>query len=147
MLLAIDIGNSNIKFGLYDGAVWIDTWRVQTVPDRTADEYGVLLRSFMRERDCVPRDIDRAVVSSVVPQLTERFTGMVSGLTGHVPLLVRPPQTALGLELAIDHPDTIGADLVAAAVAAYDRFQGNCIAVGLGTATTFVAVEAPGVLR
>jgi type III pantothenate kinase len=146
MLLAIDIGNTNIVFGVHNGTVWAHQWRVQTVRDRMPDEYAVLFRSFLREAGLDLDALDRTVLSSVVPQLTQGIADMVAQRTRRTPLIVRPLHINLGIEIQTEHPDRIGSDLVANAVAAYDRFRSNCIVVDFGTATTFTAVAEPGAL-
>ncbi len=146
MLLAIDIGNTNIVFGVHDGTAWSRHWRVQTVRERMPDEYAVMFRSFLREAGLDLDSFDQAVLSSVVPQLTQDIADMVAQRMGREPLIVRPSQTVTGIEIRTENPERVGSDLVADAVAAYDVFQSDCIVVDFGTATTFTAVARPGVL-
>lgn len=141
MLLAIDIGNSNIKFGVYDGEGWAQFWPVETVRNRMPDEYAVLLRSFFAEAGITPPDIDRAIMSSVVPQLTTGMLDMLERQLGERPLLLSN-RLDTGLEIVTDQPDSVGTDLLANAIAGYDHFQRNCIVVNFGTATTLTAVAA-----
>ncbi len=145
MLLAIDIGNTNIVFGVHDGQQWIHHWRVQTVRNRMPDEYAVLFQGFLQEAGLKLNGFERVVLSSVVPQLTQGITGMVAQRTGRDPLVIRPTSTRLGLEIRTDQPDKVGTDLLANAVAAYERCQCDCIVVDFGTATTFTVVARPGV--
>lgn len=145
MLLAIDIGNTNIVFGVHDGERWVHHWRVQTVRERMPDEYAVLFQGFLQGAGLHFGMFDRAVLSSVVPQLTQGIAGMVAAQIHRQPLIVRPPGTRTGLEIRTEHPERVGSDLVADAVAAYDYFQTDCIVVDFGTATTFTAVARPGV--
>jgi type III pantothenate kinase len=147
MLLAIDIGNTNIVFGVHAGAAWQHHWRVQTVRERMPDEYAVLFQSFLQQAGLDFDAFDQAIVSSVVPQLTRGVAEMVADHIGRAPLVLRPPHTFTGLVIDIEQPDKIGADLVANAVAAFALFGTDCIAVDFGTATTFTAVAAPGILR
>ncbi len=146
MLLAIDIGNTNIVFGVHDGQTWTHHWRVQTVRDRMPDEYAVLFQGFLGEAGLKLDAFDRAVLSSVVPPLTQGIAAMVAQRTHHPPLIVRPPGINLGIEIRTEHPEAIGSDLVADAVAAYELFKSNCIVVDFGTATTFTAIAQPGAL-
>jgi type III pantothenate kinase len=146
MLLAIDIGNTNIVFGVHDGARWTHHWRMQTVRGRTADEHAVIFQGFLREAGLDLGMLEQTVLSSVVPSLTQDIAQMVARRTAHEPLIVRPPATVTGLEIRTEHPDRIGSDLVADAVAAYDYFRSDCIVVDFGTATTFTAVAEPGAL-
>lgn len=144
MLLAIDIGNTNIVFGVHDGVQWTHHWRVQTVHERMPDEYAVLFRGFLREAGLDLDGFERIILGSVVPKLTQGIAQMVAQRANRAPLILRPAEMVLGITIKTEHPDKIGSDLVADAVAAYDRFQGNCIVVDFGTATTFTAVAAPG---
>ncbi len=143
MLLAIDVGNTNIAFGTYDGRHWTHHWRVRTVPDKMPDEYAVLFRALMREAGLELSQVDRAVLSSVVPPLTGTLATMLEREMGRKPLIVGPG-VRTGLRIRTDNPAEVGADLVANAVAAYARLRDNCIAVDFGTALTFTAVAAPG---
>ncbi|GAB4575634.1 MAG: type III pantothenate kinase [Anaerolineae bacterium] len=147
MLLAIDIGNTNIVFGVHDGQIWRHQWRVQTVHERMPDEYAVMFQSFLQQAGLDFTAFDQAVLSSVVPQLTLSIAAMVETQIGHPLLVLRPPHTPTGIEIDTEHPEKIGTDLVANAVAAYDYFKDNCIVVDFGTATTFTVVEQPGILR
>jgi type III pantothenate kinase len=143
MLLAIDIGNTNIAFGIHQQNRWRTHWRIRTVPDKMPDEYAVLFRDLLRDEDLVLRDIDRVVLSSVVPPLTGTFTQMLAQQTDQEPIVVGPG-VRTGLRIRTDNPGEVGADLVANGVAAYARFQSNCIVVDFGTALTFTAVAEPG---
>ncbi|MGH8913914.1 MAG: type III pantothenate kinase, partial [Acidimicrobiia bacterium] len=133
MLLALDIGNSNIKLGIHDGAGWAHFWAVETVRQRMPDEYAVLLRSFLAEAGLTAAGIDRAIMSSVVPQLTVGMLDMLERQIGRRPLLLGPGVDT-GLVITTDQPETVGTDLIANAVAGYERFKDNCIVVNFGTA-------------
>jgi type III pantothenate kinase len=145
MLLAMDVGNTNVMFGVHDGVTWRHHWRVRTVRDKMADEYGVLVRSLLREADLAMDDFDRIVIASVVPPLTGRIEEMLAEQTAVVPLVISHT-VETGLRFAVDNPAELGADLIANAVAAYGRFKGACIVVDFGTATTFTAVSEEAVL-
>lgn len=146
MLLAIDIGNTNIVFGVHDGTQWTHHWRVQTVRERMPDEHAVMFHSFLTQAGLELRGIQQTILSSVVPQLTRGLAEMVAEHTGRAPVIVSAALDT-GIEVRTDQPERVGSDLIANAVAAYDRFRTNCIVVDFGTATTFTAVEAPGILR
>ncbi|HOU11493.1 MAG TPA: type III pantothenate kinase [Anaerolineae bacterium] len=141
MLLAVNVGNTNIVFGIHDGERWLRHWRVRTVRDKMPDEYGVLFRDFLREAGVALGALDQVAISSVVPPITDRMEEMLVAQTGVAPLVI---STAVktGLTFAIDNPAELGADLVADGVAAYDRVRDACIVVDFGTATTFSAVAA-----
>jgi len=144
MLLAVDIGNTHIALGVHSGEAWQARWRVRTVPEKTGDEYGLLLRGLLAEAGLAQESLHQAVVASVVPSLTPVFRELGRKLAGRA--LVVGPGVKTGLDIRADHPSEVGADLVADAVAAYARFKGNCIVVDFGTATTFTCVVAPGAL-
>lgn len=144
-VLAIDVGNSNVKFGVHDGSDWIHYWAVETVRDRTPDEYAVLLRSFFRDAGRTLRDLDRVILSSVVPQLTDGLRGMLEAQTGCLTAVVGT-DLDLGVRVVTETPGAVGADLLANAVAGYTRFADACVVVSLGTATTLAAVSADGEL-
>ncbi len=145
MLLAVDIGNIRIGLGVHDGRGWRARFRIRTVLEKTADEYFVLLESLLRRESLSPGKIQRAVISSVVPPLTQVFQELCGGLIG-AEFLAVGPGVRTGLNIRVDNPAEVGADLVADAVAAYERFRGSCIVVDFGTATALVAVKAPGIL-
>jgi type III pantothenate kinase len=143
MLLAIDVGNTNIAFGIYQGNRWTNHWRIRTVRDKMPDEYAVLFRSLLHENDLRMSDISHVVLGSVVPPLTSTLSEMLRRQTRNN-LLVVGPGVRTGLRIRTDNPAEVGADLVANAVAAHDRFQNNCIVVDFGTALTFTAVNESG---
>ncbi len=141
MLLAVDVGNSNIVFGVHDGTRWLHHWRARTVRDKMPDEYAVLFRDFLRDAGITMNSFEQVVLSSVVPPLTGIMQEMLSTQTDLTPLIVSPLVNT-GLKFAIGNPAELGADLIADAVAAYDRCHTACIVVDFGTATTFTAVSA-----
>ncbi len=142
-LLAIDIGNTNIVFGIHNGSRWTHTWRVQTVRERMPDEYAVMFRHFLSEAGLELRQFGQTVISSVVPQLTAGLCEMVAQQSGFRPVVINA-RINTGITIKTDDPDRVGSDLIADAVAAYARFRSNCIVVDFGTATTFTAVAEPG---
>lgn len=144
MLLVADIGNTNVVFGIHDGETWRHHWRVRTVRDKMPDEYGMLFRSFLGETDLAMTSFSEVVLSSVVPPLTGRMQEMLRAQTGQRPLLVSH-EVDTGLTFAVQNPAEVGADLIANAVAGYAHFEGACIVVDFGTATTFTAVSADAV--
>lgn len=145
MLLAVDIGNSNVKFGVYKRDQLIHHWRVLTVREQTADEYGVYIRSFFAEAGLERKMFTGAIVSSVVPQLTAGIIETVTERTGCLPLVVSP-EIELGLEIRTDRPTQLGADLIANAVGGWHQYHESCIVVSFGSATVLIAVAAPGAI-
>lgn len=143
MLLAIDIGNTNIALGLWRRGAWTQQWRIRTVPDKMPDEYAVLLHSLLREAGLRLADVEQVILSSVVPPLTGVFAELLQRQLPRPPLIVGPG-VRTGIRIRTENPAEVGADLVANAVAAYARFGDHCIAVDFGTALTFTAIAAPG---
>lgn len=143
MLLCVNVGNSNVVIGLADGHDWLAHWRVRTIRNQMPDEYAMLLKSLLRDGGHDLSAVDRIVLASVVPPLTTVFSEV---LANHVSarVLMVSPDIRTGLQIRIDNPRELGADLLANAVAAYQRYRGACIVVDFGTATTFSAVSAKG---
>ena len=136
MLLAVDIGNTNVVAGIFDGSTLLTHWRLATDPQTTADEYGVLCLSLMARDGRLPAHISGAVLSSVVPALTETFESMVETSFGSTPITVSPDMDT-GLTLKYSNPKEIGSDRIVNAAAAYEKFHRDLIIVDFGTATTF----------
>jgi len=143
MLLAIDIGNTNVVAGIFDGSTLLTHWRLATDPKTTADEYAVLCLSLMARDGRVPEQITGAIISSVVPALTETFESMVETSFGCTPITVSPDMDT-GLTLNYPNPKEIGSDRIVNAAAAYEKFHRDLIIVDFGTATTFCSVSRDG---
>jgi len=146
VLLAIDVGNTNILLGVFKDRDLVRHWRLSTDRLRTADEYGILLLSLFREAQLGPESITGIAVSSVVPplqfvlqDLTHRYFPKV----GRGALFVGPG-TRTGMPILYDNPKEVGADRVVNAVAAYERYRTALIVVDFGTATTFDCITARG---
>lgn len=144
MLLAIDVGNTNITLGLYDGTDWRRQWRLRTVHDQTVDEYGVYLNALLREAGAAGQ-VNACVLSSVVPPLTNTFVAVCRDYLGQSPLLVTS-KTNTGIEVRTDNPAEVGADRIVNAAAAYALYPGASIVIDMGTATTFDAISPDGEL-
>jgi type III pantothenate kinase len=143
MLLAMDIGNTNVVAGIFDGSTLRTHWRLATDPKTTADEYGVLCLSLMARDGRVPEQITGAIISSVVPALTATFESMVETAFGCTPITVSSDMDT-GLTLKYSNPKEIGSDRIVNAAAAYEKFRRDLIIVDFGTATTFCAVSRDG---
>lgn len=143
MLLAIDVGNTNIVYGLFDGARLIHQFRVETSRGRTADEYAVVVRQLLSMHGLGPSDVTAAIVASVVPALTEPMTDLVRRAFG-IEALVVGPGIKTGMSILYDNPREVGADRIVNAVAAYEHVRGGLIVVDFGTATTFDCVTPKG---
>jgi type III pantothenate kinase len=143
MLLAIDVGNTNIVYGLFDGTKLIHQFRVETSRGRTADEYAVILRQLIGMRDVKPDDVKAAIVASVVPALTEPMLELVRRAFG-LEALVVGPGIRTGMAIVYENPREVGADRIVNGVAAFERFHGGLVVVDFGTATTFDCVSPKG---
>ncbi len=145
MLLAIDSGNTNVVCAVYAGDELKGSWRASTNPDRTADEYAVWLTQLMALAGLKPGDIDATIIGSVVPEATFNLSRLCQRYFGHEPLIVGRPDCFLGIGVDVDMPaEQVGADRVANAVAAQDRYRPPLIVLDFGTATTFDVVDRLG---
>jgi type III pantothenate kinase len=140
MLLAIDIGNTNITLGVYDGRVWQRNWRLLTVHERTTDEYGIALTAMLREAG-LDDGVDHVVMSSVVPPLTPTFAAVSERYLGRTALIVSADLDT-GILVRTDNPEAVGADRIVNAVAAFHHHPGASITIDMGTATKFDVVTS-----
>jgi type III pantothenate kinase len=143
VLLAIDVGNTNTVVGAFDGATLRHHWRLQTIQNRTADEWGILLRQLLDLSGVDAAKVSAAVISSVVPPLAFALEQMVVRYFKVKPLFVGPG-VKTGMPILYENPREVGADRVVNAVAAYERWRQGLIVVDFGTATTFDAVSQKG---
>jgi type III pantothenate kinase len=145
MLLVVDVGNTQTHFGVYrDGEdVVAEHWRFATVRESTRDELGAALANLLALRGLGFDDIDRSIVSSTVPQLSEQWTAMAGQYLGHEMLNVGP-SIRTGMPIRIDNPREVGADRLVNAIAAYAHFASACVVVDFGTAITYDAVSDNG---
>ena len=143
MLLAIDVGNTNITLGLFDGEAIVGSWRVETVRTRTSDEYGLLIRLLLEQSGFTASRITGVVGASVVPPLTPVIRQLAATAFKTKAVLVEPG-IRTGLPVIYDPPKDVGADRIVNGVAAFARFQSACIVVDFGTATTFDCITAHG---
>src|SRR3972149_1574556 len=143
MLLAIDIGNTNIVLGLFRERELLHHWRVGTRRDGTADEYGILLKSLFEVVGIHPSAVSGVIIASVVPPLQPVFEELTSAHFRVAPVVVGPG-IRTGMPILYDNPREVGADRIVNAVAAYETYGGPAIVVDFGTATTFDAISAKG---
>jgi len=143
MLLAIDVGNSNVTLGLYDGEELAASWRLVTRAERTADEVGLELLQLLQVRDLEVSAVDAVVIASVVPALNPAFIEGCRSYLGREPLMVGPG-TKTGVRITYDNPKDVGADRIANALAVYRRHGGPAIVIDFGTAVTYDAIDAEG---
>jgi type III pantothenate kinase len=143
MLLAIDVGNTNSVFGVYENKKLLAHFRVETSPRRTADEYGLVVHNLLRHFKVEPKRVTAVLVSSVVPSQQFGLTSMCERFFALKPVFVGPG-IKTGMHVLYDNPKEVGADRVVNAVAAFERHKSSLIVVDFGTATTFDAVSARG---
>src|SRR5882762_1772249 len=145
MLLAIDVGNTNIVLGVFDGSTLVQSWRLQTLRERTSDELGLLVDGLFAHSRIERVQIYGVILGSVVPPLTSTMRDMVQRYFGVTAITVEPGVNT-GMPILYKNPSEVGADRIVNAVAAYEKFgQGNTparplIVLDFGTATTFDAV-------
>ncbi|MBA7599403.1 Type III pantothenate kinase [subsurface metagenome] len=143
MLLAIDVGNTNIALGVFEGEKMRATWNIATDIHKTSDEYAVLLLSLLSRQNITSSDIDAAVICSVVPPLEPVFEELSKCYFGISPLVVGPG-VKTGVRICTDNPRETGADRVANTAAAHRLYGGPAIVIDFGTATTLDAVSEEG---
>ncbi len=144
MLLAIDSGNTNVVFAIYDGAAQRGNWRSSTDAKRTADEYAVWLTQLMALDGLGPDDVSHAIIASVVPAALHSLETLCRRYFRVDPLLVGDPSLRLGFEVLVDRPEQVGDDRLMNTVAAHERYGGPLIVIDFGTATTFDIVDEVG---
>ena len=143
MLLVIDVGNSNIVLGIYDGQQLLRHWRVSTDKARTSDEYGILFYDLFSLAGISFSQITAIIISSVVPPLTGVLETLCRDFFSHTPFVVGPG-IKTGMPIQYDNPREVGADRIVNAVAGYEKHHCALIIVDFGTATTFDYVNAKG---
>jgi len=141
MLLALDVGNTNVTIGIFRDGELADHRRLRTVREQTSDEWGILLMSLLRYASLDPADVHGMIVSSVVPPLNSALAEM-SERYFHVQAFFVTCRTDTGLKILYDNPGEVGADRIVNGVAALHKYGGPCIIVDLGTAITFDALSA-----
>jgi type III pantothenate kinase len=143
MLLVIDVGNTNIVYGLFQGTHLVRQFRVETGRGRTADEYAVVLRQLLAMYGIASEEVQAAMLASVVPALTESMVELVRRAFGREALVVGPG-IKTGMSILYENPREVGADRIVNAIAAYEKVKGGVIVVDFGTATTFDCVTPKG---
>ena len=143
MLLALDIGNTNITIGVFQGEQLKATWRMQTDPRRTPDEYGLILRHLLPLKGVAPEEIGHISLCSVVPPLAPVFEDVCKTYFHVTPFSITAG-TKTGVRILYDNPRDVGADRVVDAAAAYRLYGGPLVIVDFGTATVFDAVSEHG---
>ncbi|HTJ80258.1 MAG TPA: type III pantothenate kinase [Polyangiaceae bacterium] len=143
MLLAVDVGNTNVSFGVLENGKLVHHMRSESARQRTSDEYAIVVRQMMQLYDIAPASIDAAIVASVVPALTDTMVGFIKRAFGIEPIVVGPG-VKTGMPILYEDPREVGADRIVNAVAGYEWAKGSVIVVDFGTATTFDCVSKKG---
>jgi type III pantothenate kinase len=143
MLLAIDIGNTNIVLGLYQGKKLITHWRLATQAERTADEYGVILTQLVEHGGFRCEQISAIAVSCVVPPMLTTTQELAARFFDRDPLIVGPG-IKTGMPILYENPKDVGADRIVNGIAAYEKYRDACIVVDFGTATTIDLISPKG---
>ncbi len=143
MILAMDVGNTNIKCGLFENNKLAHSFRISTDIDLTSDEYGISMLSFFDYLNLSPKDVEGIIASSVIPSVNYTIEHMSRQYFGRKPMFVGPG-IKTGINIKYDNPKELGTDRIVNAVAAYEMFGGPVITVDFGTATSFGAISKEG---
>ncbi len=146
MLLAVDVGNTDIVAGLSEGDRWVEIWRKPSKVKERPETYMQWLSLLFLESNFVPRQVTQVVYSSVVPNLNDALLPAFARMFGVNPVVIGPGTYPL-MKVDIHHPYELGTDLFANAVAAHHRYQMNCVIVDFGTALTFTTVAKEGIIK
>lgn len=143
MLLVMDVGNSNITFGIFDGKNLVQHWRIRTTKNKTKDEYGILIKELFHLNKINEKSITDIAISSVVPPLLPTIVEMYEKYLCLTPMVIEPG-IKTGMPILYDNPRDVGADRIVNSVAAYAKYNGPAIVIDFGTATTFDAISKRG---
>ncbi len=143
MILVIDVGNTNLTLGVYDGKELKATFRMTTKTPRTSDEYGVMLTTLLNTKGISTQMIEGCILASVVPDVMHSLTGGILRYVG-VKAMTVGPGLKTGIKIITENPRAIGADRIVDAVAAYEKYGGPVLVIDFGTATTYDLVTAEG---
>lgn len=143
MFLAVDVGNTNITFGVYDAKKLVTTFRLMAKTPRTSDEYGVLITELLSKNGIGVRQIDGSVVASVVPNVMHSLMGGIKRYINEKLLLVGVG-VKTGIKITAENPKEIGPDRIVDVVAAYELYGGPVLVIDFGTATTYDLVDENG---
>lgn len=143
MLITIDVGNTNITVGVFNEDELKATFRMTTKMPRTSDEYGMLLLNLLEQNDIAPKDIDDAIIASVVPNVMHALENAVIKYLHITPIFIEPG-IKTGIRIAIDNPKQVGADRIVDAAAGYGLYGGPVLVLDFGTATTYDLIDENG---
>ncbi len=154
MILVVDVGNTNLIWGVYEGKELKATFRMTTKTPRTSDEFGVLLSEMLKNRGVDPMRLEGSVIANVVPDVMHALLGALNRYTNTKPLIVGPG-VKTGIKVSGEDPKGIGADRIVDVVAAYEKYGAPVLVLDFGTATTYdlvtegghfsVGITAPGI--
>lgn len=154
MILVIDVGNTNITCGVYEGQELRTTFRMMSKQPRTSDEYGISMMELLRINQIDKEEIEGTIIASVVPNVMHALTGAITRYVGTVPVIVGPG-VKTGIKITSENPREIGPDRIIDVVAAYELYGGPILVLDFGTATTYdlvtedgcfgVGITAPGI--
>ena len=147
MLLAVDVGNTNIVFAMFDGHEMRTRWRIATDPRRTGDEYAVWLIQLMQIEGIARSDVTAMIVSSVVPRTRHNLDVLARKYFDVAPLFAGEGEAQWGIQIDVDEPRSLGADRAVNAIAAHAKYRGDLIIVDFGTATTLDVVDSGGAYK
>lgn len=147
MLLAIDAGNTNVVFALFDGRTLKGRWRIATDPRRTGDQYAVWLLQLLQIRGVERKEVDRIIISTVVPRALHNLEVLAQNYFQIEPLIAGQGAAGYGIEIDVDEPRSLGADRAVNAVAAHAKYAGDLIVIDFGTATTFDVIDFNGAYK
>ena len=143
MILVIDVGNTNMTLGVYEGETLKATFRLMTQTPHTSDEYGMMIRQLLQNHDIDSQMLSGSIVASVVPAVMHALLGAITRYTSTRPLIVGPG-VKTGIRITTEDPRAIGADRSVDAVAAYEKYGGPVLVLDFGTATTYDLITADG---
>ena len=147
MLLAADVGNTNVVFALFEGRTIKARWRIATDPRRTGDEYAVWLLRLLELEEYKREDITRIIIGSVVPRSIHNLTVLSQKYFGIEPLIAGQGTAEWGIAIDVDEPRSLGADRALNTIAAHEKYEGDLIVIDFGTATTIDAVDFTGAYK
>jgi type III pantothenate kinase len=143
VLLALDAGNSNITIGAFEGRKLVCQWRLRTVHEQTADEWGILLRNLFSPVGLDIAEVNGIIISSVVPPIDSTLAFMTQRYF-HTEAMFVGPHTEIGLKICYDNPNDVGADRLVNGVAGFYKYGGPCVIVDLGTTINFDVISRDG---
>jgi type III pantothenate kinase len=143
VLLALDAGNSNITIGAFEGRKLVCQWRLRTVHEQTADEWGILLHNLFSPAGLDIATVEGMIISSVVPPINSTLRFMAERYFHTEPMFVGP-RTDIGLKILYDNPYEVGADRLVNSVAGFNKYGGPCVVVDLGTTINFDVISSAG---